>query len=158
MKTRYSKNLMYYNQLDSKIDRIYHDYLSVSGFSLTTMWILYSAYTSERTPTQSEICETWRCSPQTINSALKVLEKKEIVQLNFAAGNRKNKYIHLTDRGMELCEQLVEPLIEAENLAFSVLTVEEQENLIALFQKYSDALDNEIQLHRKGTNYDTEAN
>ena len=89
---------------------------------------------------------------------MKVLEKKEIVQLNFAARNRKNKYIHLTDRGMKLCEQLVEPLIQAENRAFSVLTVEEQENLIALFQKYSDALDNEIQLHRKGTDYDTEAN
>ena len=52
----------------------------------------------------------------------------------------------------------VEPLIQAENRAFSVLTVEEQENLIALFQKYSDALDNEIQLYRKGTDYDTEAN
>lgn len=158
MKTKYSKNLMDYNQLDSKIDRIYHDYLSASGFSLTTMWILYSAYTGERTPTQSEICETWRCSPQTINSALKVLEKKKIVELKLAAGNRKNKYIHLTDSGMELCEQLVEPLIEAENLAFSVLTVEEQENLIALFQKYSDALDHEIQRYRKGAAYDTKAN
>ena len=84
-----------------------------------------------------------------INSALKVLEKNGVVELSFAEGNRKSKQIRLTDKGMKLCMQLVEPLIHAENKAFSILTETEQELLVSLSQKYIEALQNEISLSQK---------
>lgn len=143
MKIKYSKKLMEYNRIDNQTDRIYNTYLASAGISEKTMWILYSAYTSDGATTQAEICENWCCVPQTIHSALKVLEKKEIVQLSFIEGNRKSKHISLTDKGIQMCRQIVEPLVCAENAAFARLTEDEQKQLIALTRKYSNALKKE---------------
>ena len=149
MKTIFSKKLMEFNRLDNLMVQVYNGYLSSNGISMTTMWIIYSTYISNGTSTQKDICENWCCVPQTINSALKVLEKNGVVELSFTEGNRKSKQIRLTDKGMKLCMQLVEPLIHAENKAFSILTETEQELLVSLSQKYIEALQNEISLSQK---------
>ncbi len=154
---KYNKKLMEYNRLDNQVDRLYSAYLSSVGISETAMWILYSAYTSNGAVTQAEICENWCCAPQTIHSALKVLEKKGFVQILLAEGNKKNKYIHLTDEGVIMCRRIVEPLVSAENKAFSKLTDEEQKQLVSLFRKYSNALKREMRTIKEGADYDAKA-
>lgn len=141
-----NKNLLEFNRLDNLLDQVYNSYLSSNGISMTTMWILYFTYMSNGTSTQKDICENWFYVSQTINSALKVLEKNGVVELYFAEGNRKSKQIRLTDKGVKQCIELVEPIIRAENNAFSVLTEAEQELLVSISKKYIDALQKEISL------------
>ena len=135
-----NNNLIELNRVDNEMEQIFNGYLSASGISMTTMWILYSAYTGNGTTTQREICDNWFCAPQTINSAMKLLEKNGVIELLYADGNRKSKQVHLTQIGIEMCERLIYPLISAENEAISSLTVDEQTLLVALLAKYKNAL------------------
>ena len=91
--------------------------------------------------------KTWFLCAQ--NPTLKVLEKQELVKLGYVEGYRKNKYIYLTEKGREICQRKVEPLIQTENAAFSRLTEKEQVQLVALTRKYSDALKEESAGYRK---------
>lgn len=67
--------LAVFNQIYKEMDETYHLYAKQHGLSDANLWLLYSLYESEAL-TQKEICSVWHYSPQTINSALKNLEKK----------------------------------------------------------------------------------
>ena len=63
------------------------------------------------------------------------MEKKGFITLICQPGNKKNKYIHLTEAGEKIMEEIAVPLTEAEKEAFSALTQEEQDLLLPLLQK-----------------------
>lgn len=67
--------LAVFNQIYKEMDETYHLYAKQHGLSDANLWLLYSLYESEAL-TQKEICSVWHYSPQTINSALKNLEKQ----------------------------------------------------------------------------------
>lgn len=123
--------LAVFNQIYKEMDETYHLYAKQHGLSDANLWLLYSLYESEAL-TQKEICSVWHYSPQTINSALKNLEKQGLLVLEEIPGNRKNKRVALTETGRELTETVILPLILAEQKAFRGLQKEER----ALTQKY----------------------
>ena len=71
--------LAVFNQLYKEMDEIYHLYAKKQGISDTALWLLYSLYEKDATYTQRELCSAWHYPPQTINSALKNLEKQEFI-------------------------------------------------------------------------------
>ena len=68
----------------------------------------------------------------------------EMIELICQAGNKKNKYIHLTAAGKKLIDSIMVPLVAAEEEAFGMLTAEEQDILLPLLQKYANALNTTI--------------
>ena len=66
------------------------------------------------TPTQRELCAAWYYAPQTLNSALKSMERGGLLRLLPMPGSQKNKRIALTQEGEALKRRVVGPLIEAE--------------------------------------------
>ena len=64
-----------FNQLYKEMDEIYHQYARGHGISDTALWLLYSLYLSDVPYTQREICSEWHYPPQTLNSALKTLDR-----------------------------------------------------------------------------------
>ena len=88
-----------FNQLYKEMDEIYHQYARGHGISDTALWLLYSLYLSDVPYTQREICSEWHYPPQTLNSALKTLERQELISLEPAPGNQKNKQVVLTEKG-----------------------------------------------------------
>ena len=77
------------------------------------------------------------------------MEKKGLVALVCQPGNRKNKYIHLTEAGEGLVEEIIRPLKNAEKASFSMLTEEERSLLLPLLQKQANALKAEVaRIHR----------
>lgn len=100
---------------------IYHNYAVSKGVSDTTFWILYSIYYYGEGITQTDICEEWFYSAQTINSALKSMEQKELIKLKLAPDSKKTKQIFFTDKGHMLAEKLIQPVIDAEKLSFTGL-------------------------------------
>lgn len=137
--------LAVFNQLYKEMDEIYHQYARDHGISDTALWLLYSLDTGDGPCTQREICTEWHYPPQTLNSALKTLEKKGLVALEPVYGNQKNKQVILTKQGQAVAGQVIRPLIHAERQSFQALSEDEKETLLALTQKYVELLRSKIQ-------------
>ncbi len=136
-----------YNQLYKEMDNLYHLYAKRHGISDAHLWLLYSLYEKQE-HTQREISTLWHYPPQTVNSALKSLEKRGLIALKPLPGNRKNKLVGLTQEGKAVAEQIIGPLIAAEQKAFCGLKKEEREELLSLTSRYAELLQAAIEEKR----------
>ena len=137
------EELIVFNQIYREMDQIYHMYAKQNGLSDASLWLLYSLCERE-TYTQREICSAWHYPPQTINSALKAMEKQGMIELKAIAGNQKNKRVVLTQKGEALRDTVIHPLILAEQQAFAGLPKKERACLLGLTQKYVGLLQQTI--------------
>ena len=144
MKELINGPLAEYNQLYKEMDEIYHLYAKKHGVSDTALWLMYSLYLNDAENTQSEICSAWHYPPQTINSALKRMEKQGLILLDAVPGNQKNKLIKLSEKGREIIEKAIAPLVEAEQKAFQGLKTKEKAALFALTRKYTQLLKSQM--------------
>ena len=143
-KTNVTEALAVFNQLYKEVDEIYQQYAKNHGISDTALWLLYSLYENSGTYTQRDVCADWHYPPQTINSALKSLEKQGVIVLEAVSGNQKNKRIFLTDKGQEISRTVIAPLVLAEQRTFRRLQEEERELLLSLTGKYVELLQKEM--------------
>lgn len=137
-------NIVTYNQLVKELDDIYKLYSKKSGLSDTVFWILYFIYERKEPYTQTEICDAWYYSRQTVDSALKNLEEKNLVKLIPSKTNRKNKEIFLTEEGLLLARKVIVPLMEAETKALDALGEKEMHLFFSLMKKHTDIFKEEI--------------
>lgn len=131
-------------------DKIYYEFARGCGLSETAYWILYAVEVSGGTVTQSEIADAFSYSRQTVNSALKSLEAKGLVELSFAAGGRRAKLVSLTSGGRAFCDERIVPAIKAEDRAFASLAPDERRELVRLVGLYTRAIDGELRRLREG--------
>lgn len=143
------KHLKTYNQIYKEMDIIYHNYAKNCGLSDMAYWILYSIAESDEYFTQRDFCNDWFFAPQTVNSALKDLEKKDIIFLEPVPGNKKNKLIKPTENGKKFIESVIIPLIKTECESFETLSKEECELMLSITKKYISALKDKISVLEK---------
>lgn len=141
---KFVTQLKSFNKLYKEMDTVYHNYAKSYGLSDMAYWILYSIAESDDYFTQSDFCNDWFFAPQTANSALKDLEKKDIIYLEQVSGNKKNKLIKPTENGKKIIETVIAPLINAENESFESMSSEESEQLLSTTQKYLSLLKNKL--------------
>ena len=127
-------------QIYERIEDIYDRYAASSGITDAELCILYALSEHNGDYLQTDICRGWSYSLQTIHTAIKNMEKKGFITLLCQPGNKKNKYIHLTEAGAKLVDKIALPLMQAEQEAFSALTEEEQALLLPLLRKHANAL------------------
>lgn len=72
------------------------------------------------------------------------MERQGYLVLAPASGSQKTKVILLTRQGQKLMDDVISPLILAENRALQNLTGDEQRALLELTGKYSACLQKEI--------------
>ena len=125
-------------------DKLYYEFARGCGLSETAYWILYAVEVSGGAVTQSEIADAYSYSRQTVNSALKALEAKGLVELAPVAGARRAKVISLTESGRAFADERIRPAIEAEDRAFASLAPEERAELLRLVRAYTRAIDREL--------------
>lgn len=132
------------NQLYLELEELYHDYARRHDLSDSMLWLLYSLRVQlsmrREQPTQRQLCDEWHTSPQTMNYALKTLERRGYVNLEPLKGGRHDKAIVITPRGEELIEGVIEPLMRGEHRAFYALSETEREQLLLLTTKLVAAL------------------
>lgn len=133
-----------YNQICKEMDIVYHNYAKKCGLSDMAYWILYSMAENDKFFTQRDFCNEWFFAPQTVNSALKDLEKKDIVFLETVSGNKKNKLIKPTENGKRFIESYISPLIRAECESFEALSKKECEQMLFTTKKYISVLKDKI--------------
>lgn len=143
--TREMRNkLIAYNQIYREMDIIYHSYAKRVGLSDTAFWILYCLAENKNYFTQKELCSNWSFAPQTVNSALKDLEKKGIIYLEIMESNKKNKLIKLTSYGEKIVKDKILSLIELECLSLEAMSEENASLMVKTTREYADILKEKI--------------
>lgn len=139
-----SNQLKTFNQIYKEMDIVYHNYAKKCGLSDMAYWILYSMAESNEYFTQREFCDDWFFAPQTVNSALKDLEKRDIIFLEAVPGNKKSKLIKPTENGRKFIDRVILPLMSAECESFGSIPDNECEQMLAVTQKYISVLKKKI--------------
>lgn len=129
-------------KINKEVDDMYHKIALHYNLSDSAFWVIYVLYEADEPYTQKQICDTWYYNKQTINSAIKTLEKRGYIR-KVETENKLNKKIILTKAGLELAEQSVKKVIEVENKAFSKVSEKELDTIIELLQKELDLLKKE---------------
>ncbi len=130
-----------FNRLYKQLDALYHAYAKRQGIADMALWLLYSLYESGGGQTQRALCADWHVPPQTVNSALKTLERQALVALEAAPGSRKNKLVVLTPAGEAYVRAHIAPLVDAETRAFAAMPPEQSAQMLALTRQYIAALE-----------------
>ncbi len=131
-------------------DKLYYELARNCGLSETAYWILYAIEVSGGSITQREIASNFSYSKQTVNSALKTLEARGLVELDYVEGSRKSKLVSLTPSGRAFSDERIRPAIAAEDRAFLSLAPEERLELLRLVSAYTEAIDRELANLKEG--------
>lgn len=127
-----------YTYLAGEINALYHEAAVKMGISDSVQNILYVLCEKDGKCLQSEVSKLTGISRQTINSAVRKLEKDEIIYLE--QGKGRNTILCLTEKGEKFASEKIYPLYEVENKIWNDWTPEEQERYLTLTQKYRDGL------------------
>lgn len=128
-----------YNAVIKETNGLYRDTAKLLGVSDSVFWILYVLRESDKQLMQRDIVKANSFPPQTINSALKKMEKDGLVELIEAKDKRKKQVI-LTDKGVKFAENTVDAVSALEIKAMGSLSQTERKNFIELLRKYTDCL------------------
>ena len=123
-----------FNNLLGEIDAAYHEANQRLGLTDSAMQVLYVLCNDGGESLLSRICRISGASKQTINSALRGLEKAGHIRLETLPGRRKK--VCLTEQGEALARRTALRLIGVENAVFGGWTEEERETYLALTQRY----------------------
>ena len=142
MNTQASKELRRFNHLLGEINGVYHEVSVKLGLPDSVMTVLYTLC-SEGDPCPLQvIVRQSGASKQTINSAIRRLEREEIIGLEAAAGRGKN--VRLTEKGRELVRRKVVPIVKIEDEIYASWTWEELREHLERTERFLTALKEEL--------------
>ncbi len=144
MESDVQSQIVQFNRIFKRYDELYRKAARNFDMPELALWIVY-AVRENPVCTQKDIVDLLLQPKQSIHSALKTLEKEGYVALEFAQNNRRNKYIHLTEKGIALAENTADKIVCAEKLAFLSLTDAERETVLRLFERLTSSLRKEMQ-------------
>ena len=130
------------NLLYSEIDGIYHTAALKLKLADSVLAVLYVLRTEENQCSISDICKVTGIGKQTINSALRKMEREGIILLKAMDGRKKT--VTLTEKGAALSITTADRLIDAENQAIADWSSDEISEYLRLMRKFRDCLKKEI--------------
>lgn len=137
-----SPALSMFNHIYKEFNEIYHEATLKMGLSDSAFDILYSIVDLGDGCSQSDICKYSCLSKQTVNSSIKKMAS--LNYLTFKPGKGRVMQIFLTDKGRQLLDEKIYPIIKKENEAFLCMTDEECRLMLELYKKYNNALKNKF--------------
>ena len=138
MRETVSKIMKRQNYLLGEMNAAYHEISLKLGLSDSAMIVLYTICDQGDQCLLQDICRWSGLSKQTINSAIRKLEREGILYL-VSAGSR-NKNVCLTEKGMDLAERTAKRILQAENEIFASWTGEDVMKYLELTEKFLRAL------------------
>lgn len=133
-----SEEMHRFTYLIGETDNTYHELALKVGLSDSAMLVLYTLSDMGGECSLQTICSFSGLAKQTINSALRKLEKEDVVILK--QQNGRNKNVKLTDKGMELAENTVAKIMKIENEIMESWTKEEVQQYLSLTERYLNML------------------
>lgn len=137
------QSLKHYNLLLSEIEAEYHKANTKLGISDSYSIILYVLCIHGTDCSLNEIRHLSGLNKQTLNSALRNMEKENLITLIPIDG--KSKKVCLTPEGKSLMNKTVTKLIDTEKEILSSWTVEERETYLQLMKNYLTTLKEKVE-------------
>ncbi len=134
MKACSSRDMKRFNHLLGEIEAVYHEMALKFGQSDSVMNILYTICDYGDSCPLQEICRRSGISKQTINSALRKLEREGIVYSEQAGVKGKN--VCLTEKGKELAGDTAVRVIEVENGILASWPEEDVKRYLELTERF----------------------
>lgn len=131
------------NYLTSELEALYHQASLKIGMSDSEMRVLYALYDNGENCLLGDIYKQSGISKQTVNSAIRKLEKERIIYLQQHKG--KSKMVYLTEKGKKYVSDTVVRLCDAEIKAFESWTKDEIETHVRLMAKYVESFREQAQ-------------
>ena len=125
------------NCLLSEMDAAYHEAALRQGLNDSTSRILYALCELGSPAPLRAVCESTGLSKQTVNSALRRMEREGLIYLE-AAGRGKD--VCLTEAGEGLACRTALRVIQAENQVFAAWPQADVEQYLALTRRFQEAL------------------
>lgn len=119
-------------------DAAYEDYAKSVGLSYTSLCILNAIYESDGC-TQKQLCSLCFLPKQTVNAAVTGFYDKGWLRMQELPEDRRNKALHLTELGRSEAGRIMSRLRDCDRIAMSLLTEDEQEQLLSLTRRYMSA-------------------
>ena len=129
-----SEKLRSINSLFSETAGLYHRFNVSLGLPDSVSDILYAVYSRDGSCPIRELCRETGLPKQTVNSALRKLEKEDILFLEIYSGQKKRAV--LTETGHRFCEKTVVRIFQAEERAFDAFSDTELDAFVRLHKKY----------------------
>lgn len=131
------------NYLAAEVNALYHQAAVRLGMPDSVMCVLYAICDSGGSCLLGEIYRQSGISKQTVNSAIRRLERDGILFLRQSKGRCKT--VFLTDEGRQYVNRMILPLCRAETGAIESWTDGEIDAYIALTEKYAAAFQSQIE-------------
>ena len=129
-----SNGIQRFNHLIGEIEAVYHEIAWKQGLSDSVFEILYTICNYGDSCMLKDICHKIGLSKQTVNSALRKLEKEGIVYLELA--DARHKRVYLTEEGKDLARRTALRVIDAENDILASWKQEDVETYLTLTKRY----------------------
>ena len=121
------------------MDNAYEAYARSKGLTYLSLMVLDVVYALGNGCTQKQISEDTHYPKQSINLVVKSFLEDGIVELRELPENRKNKGITLTEKGHQLCDEVIVPLLRQEEAVMLEMSEQESAELLRLVELYGDA-------------------
>ncbi len=139
-----NKQVVQNNRIASLIGAVYHDVAVKLGLSDCAFNILYALAETDGERLQSDIVKVTGISRQTVNSALRKLEKDGITYLKQDVGRKT--VVCLTDKGVAFAEKKITPIMNAEADVFASWNKEELNVYFGLQTRFLNQLKAKVDL------------
>lgn len=124
------------NSAWSRTTALYARTAAVLGIGYPELMVLY-ALVVEGDMTQRQISENYGLLKQTTNTVVKSLHTREYVRLDPGTADRREKVVALTESGREYAENLLEPLLVAEEKAYRMIGEERSRAMAETLDLYN---------------------
>ncbi|HFI0302074.1 TPA: MarR family winged helix-turn-helix transcriptional regulator [Streptococcus suis] len=124
---------------------LYEGYARRQGLNGKCLSILMWIYYNPGGVTQNWVSKKTYSSKQVVNATIKKFIENGYVYLEENPADKRHKKVKLTEAGKQFASQILDPLEEAEKTALSQLSLEDQERLLELTERYSQALTKLVQ-------------
>lgn len=132
-----SRDLRRYNHLLQETDAVYHEMAQSWGLPDSVMGVLYTLCDAGGRCSLREVCRLGGMSKQTVNSALRRMEREGLIYLE-AAGRGKD--VCLTEAGDQLARRTALRVIQAENQVFAAWDPTDVEQYLTLTRRFLEDL------------------
>ena len=129
-------------QIMQSMDNIYEEYARKNDLTYMSMYILETIYDRKKC-TQKDISEMTLYPKQTVNMVIRTFLKREWICFE-ETGDKRSKYVKLTDLGESFAKRVIKPFWECAECAFAELEEEERELMLSLLTNFTHSFINKV--------------
>lgn len=133
-----------------KTNALYTQWCSRQGMNSYRQLVLYAINGHEPT-TQKQIADCTGLSKQTVSTVMRDLKSEGLAVLSESEGDRREKYVHLTEKGTYYVQETLGPLYAMERRVYEILGSERMKQLMDGISLFNLVFEKEM-----GQNYDAD--